>query len=341
MRAVSLILAGFLTFGSTVNAEVTKSLMAFDDLSGWADDNHAEALQTFKETCGDLRGDTWGPICRVAKSDPNPKLFFETFFQPVLIEDGKPGLFTGYFEPQLRGSLVETPRYSTPLYAFPRDWPSDTQLPTRQMIDSTGVLRGQGLELVWVDDAVAAFFLQIQGSGRVKLTNGRSMRLGFGGGNGHSYRSIGKEMVRRGILGEHQVSAKRISNWVKENPERGRQLLWHNPSYVFFRRVDQVPAEKGPLGAMNRSITAMRTVAIDPSFVKLGAPVWIEKGGRSPINRLMVAQDTGSAIKGAQRADIFFGTGEAAGLAAGSIKDPGRLVVLLPVEEAFAKVSSR
>jgi len=341
MRILTLTLACCLAFGSAVTAEVTKSLVAFDDLAGWADDDHDQALTTFKETCGDLRGDIWSPICRVAKSNPNPKLFFETFFQPVIIEDGKPGLFTGYFEPQLTGSTVESARFSTPLYAYPSDWPDGQPLPTRQVIDSTGALRGRGLELVWVDDPVAAFFLQIQGSGRVKLTNGRSMRLGFGGANGQPYKSIGKEMIRRGIMDQHQVSAKRISQWVKNNPERGRQLLWHNPSYVFFRRVDQVPAEKGPLGAMNRSISTLRTVAIDPSFIKLGAPVWIEKGGRSPMNRLMVAQDTGSAIKGAQRADIFFGTGDSAGRAAGAVKDPGRLVVLLPVEEAFAKVSAR
>lgn len=335
----ALVLASALFSGSLAMGEVTRTLLSFDDLAGWSQDNHEEALNTFLETCGDLKTDIWKPICLVARSKPNPKLFFETFFQPIMMDDGVPGLFTGYFEPQLNGSLRPTPRYNVPLYAFPRNWPEGQRLPTRQEIDSTGVLRGKGLELVWVDDPVAAFFLQIQGSGRVRLTNGRLMRLGYGGANGYQYRSIGQEMVRRNILPEHQVSATRISNWVKRNPERGRELLWHNQSYVFFRNVDQVPPNKGPLGAMNRSITTLRTVAIDPSIVKLGAPVWIEKGGRAPMNRLMIAQDTGSAIKGAQRADIFFGTGEAAGLAAGTIKDSGRMIVLLPVEEAFAKVS--
>lgn len=335
----AVLFAAAVVTGSAVSAETTRTLMSFHDLNGWEDDDHEPALEAFKETCGDLKGDIWRPICKVAKAGPNAKLFFETFFQPIVIEDGEPGLFTGYFEPQLFGSLVRTPRYNVPLYSFPRDWPENQSLPTRQVIES-GALQGRGLELVWVDDPVAAFFLQIQGSGRVKLTNGRSMRLGYGGANGYPYRSIGQEMVRRELLPQHQVSAKRISNWVKQNPEQGRQLLWHNPSYVFFRKVDQVPAEKGPLGAMNRSITTLRSIAIDPKFVKLGAPVWIEKSGRSPMNRLMIAQDTGSAIKGAQRADIFYGTGDNAGLEAGAIKDPGRMVVLLPIEEAFAKLTS-
>ena len=133
-----------------------------------------------------------------------------------------------------------------------------------------------------------------------------------------------------------QVSTEVIKNWVKRNPQEGRELLFHNPSYVFFRRVDQVPPEAGPLGAMNRSVTAKRTIAVDPAYTPLGAPVWVEKKGADPFNRLMIAQDTGSAIKGPQRADVFFGTGDAAGKAAGMLKDPGRMVVLLPIQRAFA-----
>ena len=126
-----------------------------------------------------------------------------------------------------------------------------------------------------------------------------------------------------------------IKNWVRNNPVDGAQLLQHNESFVFFREVSEVPAHKGPLGAMNRSITPMRSIAIDPEFTKLGAPVWIEKGGKDPLNRLMIAQDTGSAIKGAQRADVFYGTGFSAGLQAGQIKDDGRLVVLMPIQIAY------
>ena len=142
--------------------------------------------------------------------------------------------------------------------------------------------------------------------------------------------------MRRGTYAAHQVSADVIKNWVRRNPAAGRELLFHNPSYVFFREVSEVPADKGPLGAMNRSVTPMRTIAVDPAFVPLGAPVWIEKDGKKPLRRLMIAQDTGSAIKGAQRADVFFGTGDKAGRAAGKLKDPGRMVVLLPIQRAYA-----
>ena len=195
---------------------------------------------------------------------------------------------------------------------------------------------GSVLELVWLQSDVDKFFLQIQGSGRVKLNEGGSMRVGYGGKNGHPYRSIGQELIRRGEFEEHQVSAQVIRNWVERNPERGLDLLNHNPSYVFFREVSQVDPEKGPLGAMNRSVTAGRSVAIDPEYVPLGAPVWLEKAGARPFRRLMIAQDTGAAINGPQRADIFYGTGADAGREAGRIRDGGRMIVLLPVEEALS-----
>ena len=207
---------------------------------------------------------------------------------------------------------------------------------TRRDLLQSGVMDGRGLTIAYVDDPVELFFLQIQGSGRIRLPDGRSIRVGYRGSNGHDYRSIGQELVRRGVYEAHQVSAQVIKNWVRRNPVDGEELLFHNPSYVFFREVSRVPADKGPLGAMNRSITTMRTVAVDPAFVPLGAPVWIEKDGKTPLRRLMVAQDTGSAIKGAQRADVFFGTGDGAGRAAGRLRDPGRLVVLLPIQRAYA-----
>jgi len=178
--------------------------------------------------------------------------------------------------------------------------------------------------------------LQIQGSGRVRLPNGKYVRVGYRGANGHGYRSIGQELVRRGTYAAHQVSAEVIKNWVRRNPVEGRELLYHNPSYVFFREVSKVPADQGPLGAMNRSVTTMRSIAVDPSFVKLGSPVWVEKDGKKPLRRLMIAQDTGSAIKGAQRADVFFGTGDEAGREAGKLRDPGRMVVLMPIQRAYA-----
>jgi membrane-bound lytic murein transglycosylase A len=168
------------------------------------------------------------------------------------------------------------------------------------------------------------------------MPDGHVMRVGYGGRNGHAYRSVGKEMIRRGTHTPDQVSAQEIRSWVRANGRMGSDMLNVNPSYVFFRKLEDLPADKGPIGAMGRSITPLRSVAIDPDFTPLGAPVWIEKDGANPIHSLMVAQDTGGAIKGAQRADIYFGTGDAAGNAAGTIKDGGRMVVLLPIDRAYA-----
>ena len=321
---------------AAAETEITRTVLDFSDLEDWERDRHKDALEAFLVTCPDLDDPDWGALCALAQEKPNAREFFELFFRPVLIEDGKPALFTGYFEPELNGSLSPGGRYQYPIYRQPDVAKYARPWLTRQQIETSEYMRGKGLEIAWVDDPVELFFLQIQGSGRIRLPNGSMIRVGYGGSNGHPYRSVGVEMVRRGIYKAHQVSADVIKNWVRRNPEEGQTLLWHNPSYVFFRQVNSVPAERGPLGAMNRSVTTGRTVAVDPAFVPLGAPVWIEKDGAKPIRRLMMAQDTGSAIKGAQRADIFFGTGDAAGREAGKLKDPGRMVVLLPIQRAYA-----
>ena len=156
------------------------------------------------------------------------------------------------------------------------------------------------------------------------------MRVGFAGKNGHKYRSVGKEMARRGLLAENKLSAGSIKNWVRKNPVDGRKVLWHNKSFVFFREIKNLSSGSGPIGAMSRPVSAMRTIAVDPEFTPLGAPVWVEKSGKNPLKRLMIAQDTGSAIKGAQRADIFYGSGKEAGEKAGRIRDGGRMIVLWP-----------
>lgn len=321
---------------SEARAEVSHQILSFDDLEGWADDDHDAALRVFRNTCADMDDPDWRALCAAAKDQTHGRPFFELFFRPVLISDGEPALFTGYFEPELRGSRHPSPRYHVPVYAMPPEARSTAKWLSRREIETSSVLSGRGLEIAWVDDPVELFFLQVQGSGRIKLPDGTYIRVGYAGKNGHPYRSVGQEMVRRGIYKPHQVSAQVIGNWVSRNPRDGRELLHHNPSYVFFREVSHVPADQGPLGAMNRSITDMRSIAVDPKFVPLGAPVWVEKDGEHPLRRLMTAQDTGSAIKGAQRADVFFGTGDAAGRAAGRLKDPGRMVVLMPIQRAYA-----
>ncbi|WP_299746580.1 murein transglycosylase A [uncultured Tateyamaria sp.] len=317
-------------------SDVKYTVLDFAALDGWAQDDHAAALTTFRNTCRDMDDPDWRSLCALAGDVPDARAFFELFFRPVLIEDGAPALFTGYFEPELDGSRRRSARYRFPVYAMPPEARHIRPWLTRRQILEGPVMQGRGLEIAWVDDPVELFFLQIQGSGRIRLPNGQMMRVGYGGANGHKYRSIGAELVRRGTYAAHQVSAQVIRNYVRNNPIVGEELLYHNPSYVFFREVSEVPADRGPLGAMNRSITTMRSIAVDPAFVPLGAPVWIEKDGNGPLRRLMIAQDTGSAIKGAQRADVFFGTGDKAGREAGRLRDPGRMMVLMPIQRAYA-----
>ncbi len=336
MRAVCAGLLLAAAMAPAAMAEPRYTQLSFSDLEGWAEDDHTAALAAFMETCPDLEDREWQALCAVGQSGPEARSFFELFFRPVLIEDGNPALFTGYYEPELSGSLRRTEEYRYPLYRRPPEVrPGEIWL-TREEIEKSRVLANRGLEIAWIDDPVDVFFLQIQGSGRVKLEGGGKIRVGYGGRNGHEYRSVGTELVRRGVYEPHQVSASVIRNYVRQNPDAGAALLQHNPSFIFFREVSDVPSDAGPLGAMNRSITALRSLAVDPEFTPLGAPVWVEKEGVAPLRRLMIAQDTGSAIKGAQRADVFYGTGAEAGEAAGVVRDPGRMIVLLPIERAFA-----
>jgi membrane-bound lytic murein transglycosylase A len=317
---------------------VSAEILDFEALDGWRDDNHIEALTTFLRTCDLIDQPDWAPICAMAadvpRDDASARSFFELFFKPVIV--GKPpALFTGYFEPELDGSPVRSGRFQYPIYRRPPELKEGSVFHSREAIEN-GAISGRGLELAWLDDPVDVYFLQVQGSGRIRMTDGTVVRVGYAGANGHAYRSIGQEMVRRGTHSLDQVSAPEIASYVRSNPTSGRTLLYTNPSYVFFRKIGTLNPEDGPIGAMGRSITTLRSVAIDPKFTLLGAPVWIEKDGRRPIRRLMVAQDTGGAIKGMQRADIFYGTGSGAGEAAGTVKDGGRMVLLLPIDRAFA-----
>jgi membrane-bound lytic murein transglycosylase A len=313
-------------------------VLQFQDLDGWQEDDHLAALQVFRNTCSLLRDPEWAPLCRLSadagQSRQSARQFFELFFRPVVIGT-PPALFTGYYEPELRGSLSRTPRFAYPIYRKPPELVEGQKWHPRAAIEG-GLLRGRGLELVWLEDPVEAYFLQVQGSGRVRLPDGQIMRVAYAAKNGQPYRSIGQELLNRGAHTIADVSAQDIKAWVRANPGAGRELLNTNPSYVFFRKLADLSPESGPIGAMGRSITPMRSVAIDPDFTPLGAPVWIEKDGGQPLRRLMIAQDTGGAIRGAQRADIFYGSGFDAGETAGRVKDRGRMVLLLPIDRAYA-----
>jgi membrane-bound lytic murein transglycosylase A len=313
-------------------------VLRFEDLDGWQEDDQRQALDVFRATCNQLRDAEWTPLCRLAadagQSRASARQFFELFFRPVIVGN-PPALFTGYYEPELRGSLTRTPRFAYPLYRKPPELVEGEQWHPRSAIEG-GLLRGRGLELVWLEDPVEAYFLQVQGSGRIKLPDGQVLRVAYAAKNGQPYRSIGQELLNRGGHTISDVSAQDIKAWVRANPTAGRDLLNTNPSFVFFRKLPDLPPEYGPIGAMGRSITTLRSVAIDPEFTPLGAPVWIEKDGRAPLRRLMIAQDTGGAIRGPQRADIFYGTGFDAGETAGRVKDGGRMVLLLPIDRAYA-----
>lgn len=328
----------WLALAMTVAGPVSAQMLDFEQLEGWETDNHRAALTSFLQTCDRLDGPDWEPICAFAAdagaSDASAKAFFELFFKPVIVGD-PPALFTGYYEPELNGSLTRSPRFAYPIYRRPPELTDGQVYHDRATIEG-GILRGRGLEIAWLEDPVEAYFLQIQGSGRIRLPDGKVIRVGYAGRNGHGYRSIGQEMIRLGTHTPDQLSAQEIRAWVRANGRAGSAMLNRNPSYVFFRKLADLPAEKGPIGAMGRSITTLRSVAIDPAYTPLGAPVWVEKNGRDPIRSLMVAQDTGGAIKGPQRADIFYGTGDAAGDAAGTVKDDGRMIVLLPIDRAYA-----
>lgn len=336
MRALLLALSVVLGLAPVMPAMA--QVLEYESLPDWDKDDHLAALQSFQRTCDLLDQPDWQPICGVAATiEPNEaaaRAFFELLFRPVLVGN-PPALFTGYYEPVLEGSPVRTPRFAWPIYRRPPELRDGQAWHDRATIER-GILRGRGLEIAWLDDPVEVFFLHIQGSGRIQMTDGSVIRVGYAGRNGYAYRSIGSILVQRGYLSQDQLSAESIRAWVRANPVAGADLLNQNPSYIFFRKLPNLAADQGPIGAMGRSITPMRSVAVDPAHVPLGTPVWVEKEGDTPLHRLMVAQDTGGAIKGAQRADIFYGTGHAAGLAAGTIKDAGRLIMLLPIDRAFA-----
>ena len=320
----------------------------------------------------------WLRICEAAQAVPAQartdtaavRAFLEQHFVARRIvavdaqgDRSEEGLITGYFEPLLRGSRTPDTRFRFPLYAVPDDlitvelgalYPAlagqrvrgrllgRRLVPyfTRAQIES-GVPGLRGRELVWVDDRLDAFFLEIQGSGRVVLPDGSVLRLGYADQNGHAYRAIGRVLVERGELALEEVSMQRIRRWAQDNPQRVGELLHANPSHVFFRELpaaaDAAETPSGPPGSLGVPLTPLRSIAIDPRAVMLGAPVWLatrDPIDDSPIERLTFAQDTGGAIVGAIRADLFWGFGADAGERAGRMRSRGRMWVLLPAQDA-------
>ena len=308
---------------------------SFAALPGWQEDHIAEAIPALLRSC-DRPPAGWDDLCRAARQlgsgDDAARLFVEKYFQPyeVLAQGTGTALFTGYYEPEVAGSRRASAGYATPIHSRP----ADLHVPylTRAQIEDGG-LRRKRLELAWLADPADAFFLQIQGSGRIRLPDGGVMRVGYAGQNGRAYVPIGRLLVDRGEMTLAEASMQSIRAWLAAHPDQAAGLMRQNPSYVFFREFFDVASELGPVGALGVPLTPGRSLAVDRRFMALGAPVFIDTtdpvDGR-PLRRLMLAQDTGGAIRGALRGDVFFGWGPRAEQLAGLMKQPGRMWLLQP-----------
>ncbi len=332
------------------------------EVEGWQEDDPALAFSAFLKSCSALRWrPQWQSACREAtamaqSSEGQIRSFFEARFlaYQVLQPDNSPtGLVTGYYVPDLRGSRQASAEYAYPLYSRPEDllvvdlsdiYPDLGNYRLRGRLDGHRVVpyfdRSEidgpnpplnGLELFWVADPVERFFLQIQGSGRILLDDGKRVMVNYADQNGHPYRSIGKYLLDQGAMTRDQMSMQNIRKWAQENPDQVAALLNQNPSYIFFRELDE--AVQSPPGALGVPLTPGRSLAVDPRHIPLGAPVFVATtwpNSDKPLSRLMVAQDTGGAIKGQVRGDFFWGMGDAAGDLAGRMKQSAKFWVLLP-----------
>jgi membrane-bound lytic murein transglycosylase A len=332
-------------------------------LPAWGSDDAGEALNAFVQSCTVLNArPEWQAACTRAQNLPSPARgavvtrFFEENFEPFQVinaDESNTGIVTGYYEPLLRGSRTRTDVYRYPLYAPPQDlitvdlgelYPDLKNRRLRGRLVGNKVVpyldRGEiesdtpplkGLEIAWVEDPIEAFFLQIQGSGQIQLPDGSRLRVGYADQNGHPFRSLGGALIRRGEIRPESASMQGIKAWAQRNPRKVQQFMNANPSFVFFK---ELPGDlTGPIGTLGVPLTAERSIAVDQRVIPLGVPVYLSStmpNSNQPLNRLMVAQDTGGAIAGAVRADFYWGFGDGAGSQAGRMKQQGRMWVLLP-----------
>jgi len=343
-------------------AEKPLQAAEWSDLPGWNEDDPGPVFAAFVASCTSLeRQAQWKPVCAAARalddsSAPALRAWFEAQFRPwaLVNPDGsRNGIITGYYEPILNGSRTGGGSYSHPVFGPPDDMivvELATLYPELKHLRLRGRVEGRKLvpyysraewapqeskrspeALLWLADAIDFFFMQIQGSGQVQLTDGSRVRLNYADQNGHPYRSIGRWLIERGELKADQASMQGIKNWAKANPSRLAELLNANPSLVFFR---ELPVEgSGPQGAMGLALTPERSLAVDPRHVPLGAPIWLattRPNSEQALTRLMLAQDTGGAIRGVVRADFYWGSGPDAGNQAGKMRQQGRMWVLMP-----------
>ena len=330
-------------------------------------DNLIPAWTAWLRSCSALKQkDAWKKVCDIAddikeSSDENIQNYFKKYFNVYLatnMDGSETGMITGYYEPVLKGSKVKTSHYKVPLYTTPKDlitvdlgevYPElkskrlrgklvgNKLVPylSRADIDGQGAPLA-GNEIVWVEDPVEAFFLEIQGSGIIHFDNGDIMQIGYADQNGYPFKAIGSALIQKKEITMAEASMEGIKSWAKKNISKLREFLNMNASYVFFRKLpNDLP---GPIGALGVSIEAERSVAIDPKFIPLGAPIFLsttQPNTSDPLERLMVAQDTGGAIRGGVRADFYWGSGDEAGRKAGSMKQQGKIWALLPKDYIF------
>lgn len=336
------------------------------ELPGWGTDNLHEAWPAFLGSCRDLRfRPGWSEVCTAAQEvAPNAapadiRSYFQQYFEAYRLRKGSgvggnTGLVTGYYEPLLRGARAPSAEFNTAVYSPPPDlldvdlsaiYPELKGKAIRGRLDGNRVvpyytradlpadpaLRGR--ELVWVDSPLDAFTLEIQGSGRVQLEGGDTIRLQYADQNGQPYRSIGRYLVDHGVLTVEQATMPGIRAWLAANPERMQEVLDANPSVVFFKEMPLGNPDEGPRGAEGVALTPGRSIAVDTAYIPLGAPVFLATtfpATDTPLERLVIAQDTGGAIRGAQRADFFWGTGDAAREMAGKMRQRGETWLLWP-----------
>jgi membrane-bound lytic murein transglycosylase A len=332
----------------------------FAELEGWAEDDHAATFRALLRSCAadpELPHAADALALGPGASSVAARAFFEDRFLPQLIADSaRPGFVTGYYEPEIEGSYVRGGPFQVPVYRRPGDLitlapeterarfndritgfrqTAQGQVPyyTRAEIWD-GALSGRGLELLYLKDMVELFYMQVQGSGRVHLKEGGAVRLGYTGKNGHPYTSIGRLLIEQGAIAPEAMSMAAVKAWLRADEARGQALMEENRSYVFFRELDADEGRAGPRGAQNVPLTPGRSLAVDTAYHRLGLPVFVTAAdlvtGGQPFRRLMIAQDVGSAIRGPERGDVFWGTGEGAGAIAGSTRHAARFAVLLP-----------
>ena len=320
--------------------------VSWQALPGWQEDDLSQAWPAWLKSCDALRKRSeevnWRQVCTQATSlsprdTQSIRRYFESNFQAYEIRNSsgsETGLITGYYEPVMNGSQTRTSTYNVPLYAYPNAWKKlrPNPGPTRAELISSGVL--QGSEIAWVQDPVAAASMQIQGSGKIRLQDGRILRLGFAGTNEQPFKSSAQWLIDRKEMTRSEASMQGISQWAKRNPDRVNEMLNANPRFVFFKELpSNVDADLGPNGALGIPLTSERSIAIDLQAMPLGAPVFLvttKPLSNRPMQKLVMAQDTGKAIVGGVRADYYWGSGDAAGEIAGRMKQNGKMWLLLP-----------